>query len=265
VLIAAIAVSSYTDQKKANSPKSDSSQNQPPNITVVVKQPDSPEVKEDSEEKKADREIQRKLANFTKGLVIVGVLQALVMAFTAYLIGKQREQMVAAGDQTDKILAQMKDTSERQLRAYIGVSKVHLNVTRPEMPVGMVELQNFGQTPAYKVRQWVGIAPQPHPLLAPLGKPDNVLKSVSVMPPTVKHSSIVNLKKPFPANVVPHIGTLAWTIYVHGEVVYEDAFGTERHVSYRFIYGGPEGVKHVIDGDQILGTMNPDTEGNESD
>jgi hypothetical protein len=88
---------------------------------------------------------------------------------------------------------------------------------------------------------------------------------MAVLSRGVKHSSIVPLKKPLPEAVIPAIGSPQLTIYVFGGVTYEDVFGIERHVTYRFIYGGPEGPKQITDGDKTLGTINPDTSGNESD
>jgi hypothetical protein len=56
------------------------------------------------------------------------------------------------------------------------------------------------------------------------------------------------------------------TIYVYGEITYEDIFGVERHTTFRFIYGGPEPLVAMRDANGILqGVMNPDMSGNEAD
>jgi hypothetical protein len=188
-----------------------------------------------------------------------------INARQAEIAQKQETQMVEAGQQTERIIAQMKETTERDLRAYIGVSKVFLVLTVPIVPVGSVEIQNFGRTPAYKLRQWIGIAPFPYPPPEPLPQSSHTLASIAVVHPGVKFTSIVPLKKPFPLNT--KIGTLDLTIYVYGEVIYEDAFGKERHTSFRFIYGGPEGANKPVpsaDGKTLLGIMKPDTSGNDA-
>jgi hypothetical protein len=254
-----------------NAEKSDQQKGTASNINVIVEEGDTPKKAADEQEEKENIEIQRKLAYFTGGLVLVGLLQTIVLGFTLSTINRQAEiaerqegQMAQAGQQTERIISQMKDTAQRQLRAYMGVSKIFLNLAIPTIPQGSVEVKNFGQTPAYKVRQWIGITMGRYPLTSPLQKSPHIQASVAVVSPGVSHASVVSLKKAVPENVV--IGTLETTVYVYGEVIYEDAFGEERHTEYRFIYGGPESVSHTkAPSGALLGVMKPDVNGNEAD
>jgi hypothetical protein len=52
---------------------------------------------------------------------------------------------------------------------------------------------------------------------------------------------------------------------MYGRTTYEDIFGNERYTNYRFIFGGPEAGKVYRDERNVLlGTMNPDFEGNDA-
>jgi hypothetical protein len=171
--------------------------------------------------------------------------------------------MEQAGHQTERIIDQMKETTVRELRAYIGVSKVYLSLEVPTLPRGIIEVENFGRTPAYKVRQWIRIEINPYPPTSVFPEPTHGPASMSVIPPGVKNTSHVPLSKPLPTGV--SVGTPALTVYVFGEVTYEDAFRQERKTSYRFIYGGPEGGKSFRNANGVLlGAMNPDTGGNDA-
>lgn len=204
-------------------------------------------------------------------LAITGVLQLCLLlrslkisSLQAKIARKQQVQMILAGQQTERIIAQAKEATQRQLRAYLGVSKVLLSFERPGLPEGLIEIENFGITPAYKVRQMIGIALGRYPA-AELPEPANksASGSVSVIHPHVKHVSRVTLKKTLPPNVI--LGTADPTVYVFGEVLYEDAFGQERRTAYRFFYGGTEGAQNITHSTgTILGVMNPDTNGNEA-
>ena len=115
-----------------------------------------------------------------------------------------------------------RDAAEKELRAYLGISKIFLDISDPTLPVGNVEIKNFGRTPAYDVRQWVGILPGTFPLT--IEPPRSTLEgSSSILPMDVPQTSIVPLKKTIPPNIT--FGNPdGITIYVYGEVVYKDAY-----------------------------------------
>jgi len=223
--------------------KSDDKNNPPCNVSIV----EQPNPEREAYERKRDNEHARN--------------ETLITWFTALLA-------IVASLQVFIIVWQIKSTEKSrivELRAYLGISKIFLNMTNPTLPIAFIEVQNFGQTPAYKVRQWAKISPESYPLSGKLIEPESPLSSMAVLSRDMKHSNIVPMKKPVPIEAITVIGTPAWTVYVFGKVVYEDVFGIERHVSYRFIYGGPEGPKQIFDNNQTIGVMSPDTTGNESD
>jgi hypothetical protein len=205
-------------------------------------------------------------------LAVVGLLQIWLLCRTlkisvlqAKIAHSQEIQMARAGQQTERIIAQMEDTATRDIRAYVGVSKVRLDVSDLNLPTGAVEIENFGRSPAYKLRHWTGIGIQPYPRIAPLPPLPETSFSVAVLHPNVKNTSAVTLKKRLPDGIA--IGTPQLTIYVYGEVIYRDAFGKERHTRFQFFYGGREPVYQFrdIDDGPLYGVMRPDTEGNDAD
>jgi hypothetical protein len=209
---------------------------------------------------------------FSGLLVVIGGLQIWLLVRQLNTINRQADiahnqevQMVQAGLQTERIIAQMKDTTVRQLRAYVGVSKVLLNLTDSTLPEGQVEVQNFGQTPAYKVRQSAIININSYPPVSPLtSTPFDAEGSISLIPPGIKQLSVVPFKQKLPAGIL--IGTPENTIYVHGRITYEDAFGQERYATFRFFYGGPIKPTQIKSPNGLIfGGMHPDTTGNNAD
>jgi hypothetical protein len=207
---------------------------------------------------------------FSGLLVVIGGLQIWLLVRQLDTINRQadiaeqqKNQMIQAGEQTERIISQMKETEVRDLRAYIGVSKVMLGLQKPDTPRGIVEIKNFGKTPAYKVKQWAAIAIHSHPLTVVLPESSQEIASVSVIFPDITTVNLVDLKKPLPSNAL--IGTPQLTIYVYGGITYEDIFENKWHSNYRFIFGGPEGGRSYLDERNVrLGTMNPDSEGNDA-
>jgi hypothetical protein len=140
---------------------------------------------------------------FNFALVVVGFLQWSVLKKQAKIAHNQELQMIAAGKQTEQVIAQMKETEVRDLRAYVGAAKVILNLQNSDVPRGIVEIQNFGKTPAYEVRQWMGITIHSHPLTIVLPESSNPeTASRSALFPNVKNVSLVDLKKPLPSSTV---------------------------------------------------------------
>lgn len=207
---------------------------------------------------------------FNALLVVVGGFQIWLLIRQLKIINRQADiaqnqenQMASAGQQTERIIAQMKDTTVRQLRAYVGVSKIFLNLAVNTHPIANVEIQNFGQTPAYEVRQTCRIDVNQYPPVTPLADITDEEGSVSLIPPGIKQTGIVALKKPLPSGTV--IGTQTVTIYARGIITYKDAFGEKRRTTYRFIYGGPVTPTLVKSPTGTrLGAMIPDTSGNDA-
>jgi hypothetical protein len=183
-------------------------------------------------------------------LVWVGIIQAVALVLT---IGAMIRQTGV-----------LKDTGKRQLRAYVGMTECCLKLDPPDVPEGQVTIKNCGQTPAQRVRHWIGIAVLPHPLVSKLPVPPGGLQmSVSILPPDSRHTLVVPVKMPIRAQDLQSLYTPEHTVYVYGHVVYEDIFGDEWSTDYRFFCGGRDGLRTKKDSrDVLLGLMQADSEGN---
>jgi hypothetical protein len=204
-------------------------------------------------------------------LALTGIFQIWLLFRTykistrqAEIASDQETQMRLAGRQTERILAQMEDTAVRDLRAYVGVSRIKLDISNMQTPEGLVEIQNFGKTPAYKVRHWTAIGIQPYPPNEGLPElPVTAKSSVTTIFPQIKNLGHVALKKPLPQGITP--GTRELTVYVYGRISYEDAFKNDRYSNFRFIFGGEEeSVMYKDEKGKLWGAMRPDVEGNDA-
>jgi hypothetical protein len=205
------------------------------------------------DQKQQDIDIQRKLTAYTKWLVIVGIIQ-----FVA---------LIAQGLVFLFTLLEAKDTSKRELRAYIGIPECALKLEPADVPEGQVHVKNFGQTPAYNVRQWTGIAIFPHPLTYDLpAPPENLRQSNSSIYPGAHHINVAPVKQPLSPQICSILGKPECTVYVWGRVIYEDVFGREWSTHYRFFWGGRDGGRTKKDSRGVLlGLMQVDSEGNYGD
>jgi hypothetical protein len=163
-------------------------------------------------------------------------------------------------------LAQMRDTSERQLRAYICLESAILKFPEPDVPEAQIHLKNCGQTPASEVRGWIHTWFAEYPLdEIPPTAPEDLLKGTQTLAPGRISIYVTPKKPPLPAQYLNLLGTRKFTLYVYGEVRYKDIFGRERYTKYRLIYGGTEGTRKTTgkDGSEQW-LLKPDTEGNEA-
>jgi hypothetical protein len=157
-------------------------------------------------------------------------------------------------------------TSRAQLRAYVLTSKsVVTNFVSggTERPEAQVTIKNSGQTPAYNVVNVGGFAIDkypPPPTLDLIISDDDFAapgRTREVLGPGDTSISVVSLNRPpLTAPEIASLTTGTSIIYVFGEIRYRDAFGREQWTKYRFMMGGPVGVR----GGQLAGCE----EGNEA-
>jgi hypothetical protein len=205
-------------------------------------------------------------------LVVVDFLQVLLLYLTLKTIGrqadiaeKQETQMIRAGEQTERIISQMQDTAQRQLRAYVSVPTALLNFKTPEAPEVQVHIKNTGQTPAYDTQGWIHMWLESYPLAIVLPEPpEDFHKAKELLGPDCIRVFVNTMNIAVP--LLPVIGTPFGTIYVYGEIRYKDAFGENRFTKYRFIYGGNEGVRNSKPDSNgvITALLKPASDGNEA-
>jgi hypothetical protein len=212
----------------------------------------SPKMSDDEAAKNSeDIEIQRKIVKLTKWLAIFGGLQFLaliVQAVVFYITFRA-----------------VRDTSQRQLRAYVLVSSALLKFKRPDAPEVQVHFKNYGQTPAYEMRGWISIWIEKYPLKITLPEaPPDFRKATETLAPSRVSIFVTSKSPPVQAQYIRLLGTPEGTVYVYGEIRYKDAFGTARWTKYRLMYGGGEPVQTSTADGYKSALLKPDVEGNES-
>jgi hypothetical protein len=160
----------------------------------------------------------------------------------------------------------MRDTAEKQLRAYLCVDSAVLKFPQPDVPEAQIHFKNCGQTPAREVQGWIHTWFTEHPLREALPTaPETLRKGTETVAAGGKTIFVAPRKPPLPHPNLALLGTEKFTLYVYGEVRYEDIFDREQWTRFRLIYGGAEGTRKISDKDGTeLWLLKPDTEGNEA-
>jgi hypothetical protein len=133
--------------------------------------------------------------------------------------------------------------SERQLRAYVLVKGAQLRkFGTAELPEAVVVIRNFGQTPAYAVDSFVGIAAHNYPLTIKISAPEDLKTVESILAPGGEHIFRVPTLRTLAADEVGAIISGEAAIYVVGKIAYIDAFKKARITNFLLFYGGEVGV-----------------------
>lgn len=155
---------------------------------------------------------------------------------------------------TRKLVIDAKDTSKRQLRAYVNIlqGKVFYPL-EPANRTFRIDIKNFGQTPAHEVSIVYKCIIREFPLTKPLEDiTDEEHKFFSVMGPTCIYTrDILALGNAEWGESKLADGTAA--IYCFGEVRYRDTFNDNRITEFRYMCQG-EGI--------VQGGVAPCEEGN---
>ena len=198
-------------------------------------------------------------ACFTGGLLLVAAVQALLFLFQLRLMRKSLDAAVGATNVAQSTLVLMKDTAQRQLRAYISVVAAKIEFPVPGQPKSTLTFRNAGQTPAHDVKIWIHqwVAAYPLDVALPTPPPDFVTARDTLGAGASCH---MTNEAPHPVAKEPFltlIGTSEGTIYVYGEVSYRDVFGEHHTQKYRLMYGGSEPI--------VPSALKPCPDGNEGD
>jgi hypothetical protein len=148
-------------------------------------------------------------------------------------------------------------SNERQLRAYVYVSASKVNgLDEPTGRRVQIEIKNFGQTPAFKERFWLGVGVFEWPLATTILNDPPI--DLRLGPEDLAPGRMATMVIPLDDLTTPqerllragHLGIYAW-----GRVTYEDAFGRQRHTAIRLVCEG-DGLR--------FGLMHATESGNES-
>jgi hypothetical protein len=155
------------------------------------------------------------------------------------------------------MLTMLRDTAERQSRAYVLVVDVAKIRTDPEEIAGpglevLVEFKNDGQTPAYDVFQWAKIDIREFPLAERLPIQCIDASTRAILPAGAKAMACPTFRYDLTPNEEQAIAESRAAIYVFGEVDYVDTFGKRHLTQFRFRCNGH---------DYALGNFKPDSDG----
>jgi hypothetical protein len=217
----------------------------------------TPEQKADAEKENASAKLNatddRKLVEYTRDLVVVGIVQFAVfvlqfVAFVTQAIYMRRTvtemqnatgAAIRAAKAAEDTIGHMRKTAEQQLRAYLSIDSGMRKGDHTFTPKFKLRFKNCGQTPAYKGEGWVDIQVREYPLTSDLVPSENKMINRFEMPPTNGFSArqinadnvatIANRSGEF------DVGRIAF--YIFGELNFVDAFDEPRWLKYRFRYG----------------------------
>jgi hypothetical protein len=179
----------------------------------------------------------------------------LVIALTLFFIAWQAMLM-------RQTIISSEDFSQRELRAYVVCEMVSIvNVAEcPETiaielrtaahlnhpqngPYAELRIKNAGQTPAYKVRHWGDMCVREYPLTGTLAEVGRTGKPMPmVLGPGIFSTKNFRNIPPLNEGQKADLRSGRGAIYIHGEILYEDAFGKERSTRYRFIHNSITGL-----------------------
>ena len=204
------------------------------------------------------------------GLIAVGIWAGWMALRNLDKIERQIKHAGAQNSISRRGLALSRETTKKQLRAYVMVESAMLATGDINNIVEKIilSLKNYGQTPAYDVTGWIESGIQRFPLNATLTSAKTFLMGKDQLAPG--RSS--EWRKPIGYYQVPENSSADKVLYVFGEVTYRDAFGDQHRTTFQMMGWGPYPPDPVIVNDPILNMkktagyrLMPDTQGNEAD
>jgi hypothetical protein len=195
-----------------------------------------------------------------KRINVLGWFTAVFAALAAVIYAVQA---VIFQNQLDIARQQFKlaeKTSKAQLRAYVFVNyAIVSNFGDTTKPLAAnVSLKNSGQTPAYKLKGWIGLKGEAFPFSGKFETLGEERRIPTVIGPGGAFAYVLPWKRPLTEeeNTLLRNGTLAF--YVWGEVTYNDAFENSCFMKFRYYFGGDMGTPED-------GHMATASEGNDAD
>lgn len=182
------------------------------------------------------RTLDDPVAFFTAALTFATIALFLVTFGLFFYASRQASEARAA-----VALAGM--TAERQLRAYVGISRIHLRHFSHVAPISVgIEIKNFGATPAhdYQTALWLEVQQYPVPWPGAFVRTDSAsTNSASSLMPGNKSVVICGLPNIIPAEFVAGIRAETLALYLCGTIRYRDVFEKEQRTDVRKLARGP--------------------------
>jgi len=130
----------------------------------------------------------------------------------------------------------METTANQQLRAYLNYESGNALDAKTNTPTVQLVFKNFGQTPAYDIRVRVGITATKYPLSGALPSIEKATQTFGVLAPQAHYVMRRTLNNPpLPAPLMEKFMTGEVGLYVHGEILYDDAFKRTQFTRFRLL------------------------------
>lgn len=202
-------------------------------VPLIVKVLETPQSEAAAAQGIADREQQGArdglLVKFTGDL-------ALFTAFLAALSALQLAAFLYQGYWLRRTVKSAEDTTSRQLRAYVGVREFEIeSFVVGEVPIVRFEIANFGQTPSYRTRIWVGVGYLPNPMTGTFPEPNHGT-TFRVLNPADSITRNTRAEGVLTREILDAITAKTTRLCVVGQVEYRDAFGRDHRTDFRSHY-----------------------------
>lgn len=141
-----------------------------------------------------------------------------------------------------RALRMARDTARRELRAYVFPIYAHIRDVRASRPTFVIDVKNFGQTPAYGLRMNTALHSGSHPLNTKLVPEVQSSIATAQLAPQAALFDEIALNHSLSANEISALAEGSAAIYLFGEIEYFDIYKKKRWTTFRMRLGGPEGI-----------------------
>lgn len=184
---------------------------------------------------------QEDMAKWASRMFGVGIFETLVTLTGVVLVALTLRHTRRAADAARDTVNSMRDTAKRQLRAYVVIDEVNKETRYTWPPEFVLTIKNAGQTPAHKLTvRTREIVATTEPVDADL---DIQTAAEYEIPLGPGHTSEHLLPRESLRDVCATCSYEAFmrdrlhTLYIAGEIKYDDVFGNEQQTNFRFAYG----------------------------
>lgn len=141
-----------------------------------------------------------------------------------------------SADASQRIVEIMKDTAEKQLRAYVSVDTTKVTDAQGNevQQIGL-SVRNGGLTPAYKLQAWMTVAVRANEPTFPFEEPMQLAdKGWTLL--DAKEAKLMKLDYPqFSPEELAAVRANVRALYLWGEITYNDIFGVQRRTSFSYL------------------------------
>lgn len=180
-----------------------------------------------------DLQAQEDMAYWAKLMFCATVAGSLVGLVGIYLVFKTLKETRVSAKAAVRSAQVAEETAERQLRAYVGLDKAKIVRSQDRVMRCVVEIKNFGQTPAYKVSPLVNIRGANKADLIAFEQTEQIVSDGLTIGPGTFVTLEGLLGEVMTQEREDAVRGGHSIVYVYGSVEYFDAFDKRRTTTFR--------------------------------